>query len=78
MEQRTTIIQQKTQHQEKEAVRTNLSPIAITVLALVFAGMLALSSINDYLFFGWLAMGSSIVFALVGIHILGKQQVKRN
>lgn len=71
-------LKQENKIQEKDVVRTKLSPIAITLLAFVFVGMLALSSLNDYLFFGWLAMGSCIVFALVGIHVLGKQQIKRD
>ena len=78
MEAKTTVKQQKTERQLSSKMSTSLNPIAITILALVFAGMLALSSLHDYLFFEWLTMGSCIFFALIGIHILGKQQIKRN
>lgn len=55
-----------------------LNQFAYVLIGLVFGGMLTLSAMNDYLFFEWLAMGSFIVFALVGIHIIGINQTKRN
>lgn len=75
---KTTLEQKKIRTKSNSKVATNISPIALTFLGLIFMGMLILSSMHDYLFFEWLAMGSSIVFALVGIHLLGKQQIKRN
>ena len=70
--------QEKHRAKKRKAAADQMGPVAISVLALIFIGMLGLSSLNDYLFFDRLAMGSLIVFALVGIHLLGKQQVKRN
>ena len=58
--------------------KTLVNQFAYTLLGLVFGVFLALSAMNDFLFFEWLCMGTFIVFALVGIHINGMNQVKRN
>jgi hypothetical protein len=57
--------------------RTFANQFAYVLLGLVFGGFLTLSIMNDFLFFEWLSMGTFIVFALVGIHINGMNQVKR-
>ncbi len=56
----------------------NLNTAAYLIIGLVFSGFLVLSALNNYLFFGWLAMGTFIVFALIGIHFIGQKQIKRN
>lgn len=54
------------------------NPLLLTLIGFIFGGMLTLSATNGFLHFGYLAMGSTIVFALIGIHVLGSQQTKRN
>ncbi|GGG36843.1 hypothetical protein GCM10011414_02760 [Croceivirga lutea] len=54
------------------------NPLLLTFIGFIFGGMLTLSATNGFLHFGYLAMGSTIVFALIGIHVLGSQQTKRN
>lgn len=52
--------------------------IAYFILGVLFASMLVLSALNDFLFFNWLCMATFIVLALVGFHFIGQKQIKRN
>jgi hypothetical protein len=68
-----------TTNQKRTKINTaSLNSLAYIVLGLVFGGFLLLSALNGYLFFGWLALGSFIVFALMGMHFIGQKQIKRN
>ncbi len=64
---------------KKTSTATNqLNSLAYVLIGLLFSVFLVLSVMNDYLFFDWLAMGSFIVFALIGFHFIGQKQIKRN
>ncbi|MEN1786300.1 MAG: hypothetical protein AAGF77_14360 [Bacteroidota bacterium] len=63
----------------KVVVATSLKRnlVNYAIIGLVFGGMLFLSIWNGFLFFEWLALGTFIVFALMGIHFIGQNQIKR-
>ncbi len=52
-------------------------PIYYALMGFLFAGILLLSALNNFLFFGWLSISMSIIFGLLSINIIGKRQTKR-
>ncbi len=74
---RTTRNFETSEQQKTKVNQFSLNSVAYIVLGLVFGGFLLLSALNDYLFFGWLAVGTFIVFALMGMHFNGQKQIKR-
>ena len=71
------IAQKRTQTQEASKTRDILYPIYYTLMGLIFGGVLILSALNDFLFFGWLAISMSIILGLMTIHLVGNQQTKK-
>ena len=64
---------------KENAMVTDTSNMASYIaIGIGFGLLLVASAMNDFLFFGWLTMSAFIVFALMGIHFIGKKQVKRN
>ncbi|MBS9462416.1 hypothetical protein LV716_09740 [Flagellimonas sp. HMM57] len=69
--------------QKIEAKRTKLSeeekyyPIYYALMGFLFGGILILSALNDFLFFGWLSISMSIIFGLLSINMIGKRQTKK-
>ncbi|WP_431125205.1 hypothetical protein [Flagellimonas flava] len=53
-------------------------PLYYAITGFMFGGILVLSALNDFLFFGWLAISMSIVFGLMSIHMLGESQTKKS
>lgn len=53
-------------------------PIYYALMGFMFASILILSALNDFLFFGWLSISMSIVFGLLSINIIGKRQTKKS
>ncbi|WP_222981971.1 hypothetical protein [Flagellimonas meishanensis] len=53
-------------------------PLYFTLMGFMFGFVLLLSALNNYLFFGWLCISMAIVFGLMFIHLMGKNQVKRS
>ena len=78
MSYRTTQNFETTKRKGTKANQTTLNTAAYLVLGMVFGVFLLLSALNGYLFFGWLALGTFIVFALVGMHFIGQKQIRRN
>lgn len=72
------LITQK-QPQAKEISKTKdiLYPIYYMIMGFIFGGVLLLSALNNFLFFGHLAISMLIIFGLMTIHLLGEQQTKR-
>jgi len=54
-----------------------LYPIYYAIMGFIFGGVLLLSALNNFLFFGYLAMSMLIIFGLMTIHLIGNQQTKR-
>lgn len=54
-----------------------LYPVYFALMGLVFGGVLMLSAMNNFLFFGYLAVSMGIISGILTIHLLGKAQVKR-
>ncbi|RDY59525.1 hypothetical protein [Flagellimonas nanhaiensis] len=52
-------------------------PLYYALTGFLFGAVLVLSALNDFLFFGWLSISMSIVFGLMSIHMVGKNQTKR-
>ncbi|AWX44138.1 hypothetical protein HME9304_01138 [Flagellimonas maritima] len=52
-------------------------PIYYALMGFLFTGILLLSALNNFLFFGWLSISMSIIFGLLSINIIGKRQTKR-
>ncbi len=71
------ITQKLTQKKEASKSHDVLYPIYYTLMGLIFGGVLLLSAINNFLFFGWLAISMAIIFGLMTIHLIGEQQTKR-
>lgn len=53
-------------------------PLYYALMGFLFGSVLLLSALNDFLFFGWLAISMSIIFGLMSIHLMGKNQTKRS
>ncbi|WP_350293132.1 hypothetical protein [uncultured Croceitalea sp.] len=72
------LIAQKQIH-TKEASKPHdiLYPIYYTIMGFIFGGVLLLSALNNFLFFGWLAISMAIFFSLMTIHLIGIQQTKK-
>ncbi|GMN06876.1 hypothetical protein MTsPCn5_22650 [Croceitalea sp. MTPC5] len=69
---------------QKRAERNNallssdaLYPVYFIIMGLIFGGVLMLSALNGFLFFGWLAGSMAIVLGLMTIHLIGNQQTKK-
>ncbi len=71
------IAQKLTQKKEAANLHDVLYPIYYTLMGLIFGAVLLLSAINDFLFFGWLAVSMAIIFGLMTIHLVGNQQTKK-
>ena len=54
-----------------------LYPVYFALMGLIFGGVLMLSAMNNFLFFGYLAVSMGIISGILAIHLLGKAQVKR-
>jgi len=54
-----------------------LYPVYFIIMSLIFGGVLMLSALNDFLFFGWLAGSMAIILGLITIHLVGNQQTKK-
>lgn len=67
-----------TKYKKTGAVSQQINTVAYLLIGLCFGAFLILSAMNNFLFFGWLAMGTFIVFALIGMHFIGQKQIKRN
>jgi len=78
MSYRTTQKFETTKQKGTKVYQTTLNSMSYLILGLGFGGFLTLSALNDYLFFGWLAVGTFIVFAMVGMHFIGQKQIRRN
>lgn len=65
--------------QKKEATKLNdiLYPIYFVIMGLIFGSVLLLSALNNFLFFGHLAVSMFIIFGSMTIHLLGNQQTKK-
>ena len=55
-----------------------LYPIYFAFMGLVFGGVLMLSAMNNFLFFGWLGVSMGIISCIIAIHLIGKAQLKKN
>ncbi|WP_298793399.1 hypothetical protein [uncultured Allomuricauda sp.] len=62
---------------EKVNRKERYYPLYYALTGFLFGGILVLSALNDFLFFGWLSISMSIIFGLLTIHILGDEQVKK-
>lgn len=72
-----TISQKRTERKKFLSLSETLYPIYFVVMGLIFGGVLMLSALNDFLFFGWLAGSMAIVLGLMGIHLIGNQQTRK-
>ena len=63
----------------REATKSQdaLYPIYYVLMGLIFGGVLLLSAVNNFLFFGWLAISMSIIFGLLTIHLVGNSQTEK-
>ncbi|MEX0316262.1 MAG: hypothetical protein AB3N18_18925 [Allomuricauda sp.] len=73
-----TLTQKVDSRKEKVKRKERFYPLYFALTGFLFGGILVLSALNDFLFFGWLSISMSIVFGLLTIHILGGQQTKRS
>ena len=66
--------------QKKEGSTLNdaLYPVYFVIMGLIFGGVLILSALNGFLFFGWLAISMAIILGLMTIHLIGNQQTKKH
>ena len=71
------IAQKLTQKKEGTNLSDTLYPIYFVVMGLIFGGVLMLSALNGFLFFGWLAISMAIILGLMTIHLMGTQQTNR-
>jgi hypothetical protein len=71
------ITQKNTKNQEASRLQDVLYPIYYVLMGLVFGGVLILSAVNNFLFFGWLAISMGIIFGLFTIHLVGNSQTKK-
>jgi hypothetical protein len=71
------IVEKLTQKKEFTKSKDALYPIYYVVMGLIFGGVLILSAINNFLFFGWLAMSMAIIYGLLTIHLVGGLQTKK-
>ncbi len=62
---------------EKTADPERFYPLYYALTGFLFGGILVLSALNDFLFFGWLSISMSIIFGLMSIHLIGKRQTKK-
>ncbi|NAY91996.1 hypothetical protein GTQ34_08700 [Muricauda sp. JGD-17] len=69
---RFSLTREKTKNSER------YYPIYFTLMGFMFAIILMMSALNNYLFFGWLLISMAIVLGLMFIHLMGKSQVKRS
>lgn len=69
--------QKITQKRTASDLNDTLYPIYFIVMGLIFGGVLMLSAINNFLFFGWLAVSMGIILGLMTIHLIGNQQTKK-
>lgn len=60
------------------AEKLRINTLAYLAIGLIFGILLSISALHDYLFFGWLAVSTFIIFALMGIHFIGQKQIKRD
>lgn len=51
--------------------------LCYALMALIFGGVLMLSALNGFLFFGWLAGSMLIVLGLMTIHLIQNQQTTK-
>lgn len=70
-------VQKLSQKRTASDLNDTLYPIYFIIMGLIFGGVLMLSAINDFLFFGWLAVSMAIVLGLMTIHLIGNQQTKK-
>jgi hypothetical protein len=70
---------QKTQATKEQVDSVDGFYLARYVVVLsMFAGVLVLSMLNDFLFFSWLSISSAIIGGLMSIHLMGQKQIKRD
>lgn len=67
-----------TKYKKTHTISSQVNSVAYLLIGLCFGTFLILSAVNDYLFFEWLAMGTFMVFTLIGMHFIGQKQIKRN
>ncbi|SHG51279.1 hypothetical protein [Flagellimonas flava] len=71
----------QTQKLESQKVKTKnperFYPLYYALTGFLFGAILVLSALNDFLFFGWLSISMSIIFGLMSIHLIGKNQTKK-
>ena len=65
-------------YQKTDTAAYSINTIAYVLIGICMCVFLLLSSLNDYLFFEWLALSAFIVLALTGMHFIGQKQIKRN
>nr|WP_299387149.1 hypothetical protein [Allomuricauda sp.] len=53
-------------------------PLYYALTGFMFGGILVLSALHDFLFFGWLAISMAIVFGLMSIHLMGESQTRKS
>lgn len=69
--------QKFTQKKEASTLNDALYPVYFVIMGLIFGGVLILSALNGFLFFGWLAISMAIILGLMTIHLMGNQQTNR-
>ncbi|MDC6365442.1 MULTISPECIES: hypothetical protein [Flavobacteriaceae] len=73
------LFSQKIENKATKSTKENIYyPLYYALTGFLFGGILVLSALNDFLFFGWLSISISIVFGLMSIHLTGKNQTKRS
>ncbi|MFS4468720.1 hypothetical protein [Maribacter sp. 2210JD10-5] len=53
-------------------------PLYYAIMSVLFVGILLLSALNGFLFFGWLSVSMAIVFGIMTIHLIGQKQTKKS
>lgn len=66
------------QKKESSTLSDALYPVYFAIMGLIFGGVLILSALNGFLFFGWLAISMAIILGLMTIHLIGNQQTKKH